>query len=146
MWTIAEMIEKKLFVVGPHQSFLSGNQQVIDSHAKWVSVIGHRRLRRPTRTNDNRCFLLYYLGLCIFLGNVSPNLYLTQRYCDKVKVREIRVLHPGACSHTGYSWRGTTAAPSLRNSGAWGRSPRGCATTGTHVLDDQWIHDLKRIH
>ena len=51
------MIDKKTsVVVGPHRSFLSGNQRVIGSHANWASVIGHCRLRRPTRTNDNQCF------------------------------------------------------------------------------------------
>ena len=33
------------------------------SHAKWEFVIGHRRLRRPTRTNDNRCFFAISFGL-----------------------------------------------------------------------------------
>ena len=54
--------KKTSVVVGPRQSFLSGNQRVIGSHAKWASVIGHRWLRRPTRTNGNRCFLSYHFG------------------------------------------------------------------------------------
>ena len=54
----AQMIlQKTLVVVGTRRSFFPGNQRVIGSHAKWEFVIGHRRLRRPTRTNDNRCFL-----------------------------------------------------------------------------------------
>ena len=48
--------KKTSVVVGTRRSFFSGNQRVIGSHAKWASVIGHRRLRRPTRTNNSRCF------------------------------------------------------------------------------------------
>ena len=47
----------------PLHSCFSGNQRVIGSHAKWATVIGHRRSPRPTRTNDNRCFYATSFGL-----------------------------------------------------------------------------------
>ena len=55
--------QKTSVVVGTRRSFFSGNQRVIGSHAKREFVIGHRRLRRPTRTNNNRCFFAISFGL-----------------------------------------------------------------------------------
>ena len=54
--------KKTSVVVGTRRSFFSGNQQVIGSHAKWATVIGHCRSRRPTTTNNNICFFAISFG------------------------------------------------------------------------------------
>ena len=61
IYIIAEMIGKKTsVVVGPRRYFLSGNQRVIGSHAKWAYICHWSP--SVARTNDNRCFFFYHFG------------------------------------------------------------------------------------
>ena len=63
---IAQMILQKNIGCRWYSSvFFLWQPTVIGSHAKWEFVIVHRRPRRPTRTNDNRCFLAISFGLMI---------------------------------------------------------------------------------
>ena len=67
--TVAEMLQHK-------KTSVVGNQQVIGSHAKWPSVIGHHQLRGPT-TNGHKCYNISaiegFLAFCPMPTNLSPN-------------------------------------------------------------------------
>ena len=56
------------FCIGTRWSQVSGNQQIIGSHAKWPSVIGHRWSRGPTRTNAKVLNNLSYCLRDLFLS------------------------------------------------------------------------------
>ena len=55
-------------------SSVSGNQQVIGSHAEWPSVIGHRRSQGPTK-NAHKCY------------NISAMIVYVPSYIDVLRWR-----------------------------------------------------------